>query len=122
MFKKNRYYSLQEIAGETYLLPYGQSLVERRHGFALGETGLYLWEKLDHCQNKTELIEYLTKEKGVRYDAAKDDVDNFIDFLFINQYGGNTDWDHHNWLAFRNRELGYRGFCFVCWDTCSNKL
>ncbi|MBP5278930.1 MAG: PqqD family protein [Erysipelotrichaceae bacterium] len=81
MFKKNRYYSLQEIAGETYLLPYGQSLVERRHGFALGETGLYLWEKLDHCQNKTELIEYLTKEKGVRYDAAKDDVDNFIDQL-----------------------------------------
>jgi len=45
------------------------------------------------------------------------DVDNFIDFMLINQYGGNTDWDHHNWLAFRNRELGYRGFCFVCWDT-----
>ena len=45
------------------------------------------------------------------------DVDNFIDYMLINQYGGNTDWDHHNWLAFRNRETADRGFRFVCWDT-----
>lgn len=45
------------------------------------------------------------------------DVDNFIDFMLINQYGGNTDWDHHNWLAFRNRTTGNEGFKFICWDS-----
>ena len=45
------------------------------------------------------------------------DVDNFIDYMLINQYGGNTDWDHHNWLAVRNRVKGTTGFRFICWDT-----
>ena len=45
------------------------------------------------------------------------DVDNFIDFMLINQYGGNTDWDHHNWLAFKNRERAKEGFRFICWDS-----
>ncbi|MBQ9294797.1 MAG: CotH kinase family protein [Bacteroidaceae bacterium] len=45
------------------------------------------------------------------------DVDNFIHYMLINLYGGNTDWDHHNWYAFRNRILGDNGFRFLCWDT-----
>ena len=45
------------------------------------------------------------------------DVDNFIDYMLINQYGGNTDWDHHNWVAFRNRVAGDQGFRFICWDS-----
>ena len=45
------------------------------------------------------------------------DIDNYIDFMLINQYGGNSDWDHHNWLAFRNRERANEGFRFICWDS-----
>ncbi|MBO4590313.1 MAG: CotH kinase family protein [Bacteroidaceae bacterium] len=45
------------------------------------------------------------------------DADNFIDYMIINQYGGNTDWDKHNWLAVRNRENPYMGFQFLCWDS-----
>ena len=45
------------------------------------------------------------------------DIDNFIDFMLINQYGGNTDWDHHNWFAFCNRETNDKGFRFICWDS-----
>ena len=45
------------------------------------------------------------------------DVDNFIDYMLINLYGGNTDWDHHNWFAYRNRTLANHGFRFLCWDT-----
>lgn len=45
------------------------------------------------------------------------DVDNFIHYMLINLYGGNTDWDHHNWFAFRNRVLADRGFRFLCWDS-----
>ena len=45
------------------------------------------------------------------------DVDNFIDYMLINQYGGNADWDHHNWIAFKNREDSTQGFRFICWDS-----
>ena len=45
------------------------------------------------------------------------DVDNFIDYMLINHYGGNTDWDVHNWYAFRDRTRADRGFRFICWDT-----
>jgi hypothetical protein len=45
------------------------------------------------------------------------DKDNFIDYMIINQYGGNTDWDHHNWYALRRRGTDSEGFKFVCWDS-----
>lgn len=45
------------------------------------------------------------------------DVDNFIHYMLINLYGGNTDWDHHNWYAYRNRVLREEGFRFICWDS-----
>lgn len=45
------------------------------------------------------------------------DVDNFIRYMLINIYGGNTDWDDHNWYAYRNRVLQDKGFRFICWDS-----
>ncbi len=45
------------------------------------------------------------------------DIDAFIDYMLINQYGGNTDWDHHNWYAIRRRGTDSQGFRFLCWDT-----
>ncbi len=44
------------------------------------------------------------------------DVDNLIDYMLINIYGGNDDWDHHNWVAARNRISPGSGFQFFCWD------
>lgn len=44
------------------------------------------------------------------------DKDNFIDYMVINQYAGNTDWDHHNWYAIR-RNNNQEGFKFLCWDS-----
>lgn len=45
------------------------------------------------------------------------DMDNFIDYMLINFYAGNTDWDHHNWIAFRKRGDKQTGFRFLCWDS-----
>jgi len=45
------------------------------------------------------------------------DIDGFIDYMLINQYAGNTDWDVHNWYAFRNKTRADHGFRFICWDT-----
>ncbi len=61
---------------------------------------------------------------GLREDGQPDetlqpllDAEGFCDYMLINFYGGNTDWDHHNWYAIRNRENGGKGFQFICWDT-----
>ena len=45
------------------------------------------------------------------------DIDQFIDYMLINQYAGNTDWDHHNWYAIRSQGADYTGFRFLCWDS-----
>ena len=45
------------------------------------------------------------------------DKDNFIDYMIINQYAGNTDWDHHNWYAIRRNNTNKEGFKFLCWDS-----
>lgn len=44
------------------------------------------------------------------------DVDNYIDYMLINYYLGNLDWDKNNWTAARNRTTNNNGFKFFCWD------
>lgn len=44
------------------------------------------------------------------------DVVNLIDYMLINFYGGNSDWDTHNWSAMRSRVYPDKGFKFLCWD------
>ena len=45
------------------------------------------------------------------------DIPAFIDYMLINHYGGNTDWDHHNWYAIRSRGASHQGFRLLCWDS-----
>jgi len=44
------------------------------------------------------------------------DVVNFIDYMLINFYGSNWDWDHHNGIVVRNRVNPGKGFKFLSWD------
>jgi len=44
------------------------------------------------------------------------DLDGFIDFLLVNFYNGNRDWDDNNFLAARRRTNGDRWRFFV-WDS-----
>ncbi len=52
------------------------------------------------------------------YQAIQDqylDVDNLIDYFMVNTYGGNQDWDDHNWYSGRKREAGAK-WQFFSWD------
>lgn len=44
------------------------------------------------------------------------DIENFIDYMILNFYGANWDWDGHNWVAIRNRVQPGKGFKFFSWD------
>ncbi len=45
------------------------------------------------------------------------DMDNFIDYMLLNQMSGNVDWGRHNWFAIRKKGLDSKGFQFICWDS-----
>lgn len=44
-------------------------------------------------------------------------MQNLIDYMILNFYIGNQDWDHHNWVAVRNRVKPKHGFQFLPWDS-----
>ncbi len=44
------------------------------------------------------------------------DVENYIDYMLINYYIGNSDWDANNWTVGRNRVTNDNGFRFFVWD------
>lgn len=44
------------------------------------------------------------------------DVENYIDYMLVNYYIGNQDWDANNWTVGRNRVRNDKGFNFFCWD------
>jgi hypothetical protein len=45
------------------------------------------------------------------------DVENFIDYMLLNFYNGNQDWDYHNWIACKNNAKPEEGFRFFAWDS-----
>lgn len=83
------------------------------------------WDRMmDMADAGLETTEAFQKIQGNNPDGTPNgeyenllDMDNFIDYMIINFYGGNTDWDHHNWAAIRNREKPGKGFNFICWDS-----
>ena len=44
------------------------------------------------------------------------DMENYVDYMLVNWYIGNDDWDHNNWRCFRNRENVNGGFRYLVWD------
>ncbi|MFB6343744.1 FN3 associated domain-containing protein [Saccharicrinis sp. FJH62] len=44
------------------------------------------------------------------------DLKNFTDYMLMNYYIGNGDWDGNNWLAGRSRVNPKKGFRFFAWD------
>ena len=75
------------------------------------EGNLIVWEEL--------LSTAANAAKAENYERLDTllDIGNFIDYMLINQYAGNTDWDHHNWYAIRRYGPESQGFRFLCWDS-----
>ena len=85
---------------------------------------LEAWELMTQTAASAADDTYYNRLQGRNADGERDpelepllDIDAFIDYMLINQYGGNTDWDHHNWYALRRRGADSEGFRFLCWDS-----
>lgn len=44
------------------------------------------------------------------------DIRNFVEYMLLQWYIGNEDWDENNWRAVRNRVSPDGGFKFLVWD------
>ena len=44
------------------------------------------------------------------------DLANFCDYMLVNWYIGNDDWDHNNWRCLRSRVDPGTGFRYLVWD------
>ncbi|MDO4801829.1 MAG: CotH kinase family protein [Prevotellaceae bacterium] len=44
------------------------------------------------------------------------DIENYIDYMLINWYIGNDDWDNNNWRCIRSRVNPGDGFKYLVWD------
>lgn len=58
----------------------------------------------------------LTSAESYRRVQEYIDLGNLIDWLLVNFYCGNVDWDHNNWYGGRRRRAG-ETFRFLSWDS-----
>jgi hypothetical protein len=69
---------------------------------------------LNLCSNAGN-VRFIVDQNEWNQVSAYLDVDNLIDYMLLNCYGGNQDWDDHNWYSARLRVAG-AGYKFFSWD------
>lgn len=81
MLKQQSGYFLSKVGSHCYLLPYGQSIADQKHGIQLNETGEFLWNTLHTPQTMdtltTALASYYNIERS-EYPQLTEDVKEFV--------------------------------------------
>lgn len=76
---------LQEVAGETVVLPVGMDL-DTNMMITLNSTARFLWEQLEKETSKDDLVDALLGEYGIDRGTAQLCVDNFVEKLVENDF------------------------------------
>jgi len=76
---------LQEMAGETIVMPSGDNL-DMNMMITLNSTARFLWERMEQETTKDELVDALLAEYGIDRGTAQLCVDNFVEKLVENDF------------------------------------
>lgn len=74
-------YTILKIADADYVLPYGQSIADHRHGIRLNETGLFLIHALENDVEKSDLLARFAaycEADSADYPNLERDLDAFL--------------------------------------------
>ena len=71
----------REIAGDTILVPVGQTVLDSNGLFVLNELGAFIWELLPDAKDEAEICEAILREYEVTYEEASRDVAEFMEKL-----------------------------------------
>ena len=90
----------------------------------ISEGTMDAWNSLiSKCQAGVGTIAAYQELQGKNPDGSRNplypdliDMENYIDYIIINMWGGNNDWPWRNYWVGRNRTEDSDGFQFYCWD------
>lgn len=71
----------REIAGDTILVPVGQTVYDANGLFVLNEPAAFLWDRLPQAETADQLCEALLEEYEVTAQQAAADVQEFLQAL-----------------------------------------
>ena len=81
MFKINNDFVLRRINGHNLVIPTGKRIKDFQGALVLNETGVLIYEQLQHKKTITEIVEILISEYDTNIENAKKDVEKFIELL-----------------------------------------
>ena len=71
----------REIAGEVFLVPFGESAKEFSGLFALNELGSFIWDILPEAESEEQIVNRILDEYDVTREIAEADTKEFLDKL-----------------------------------------
>lgn len=71
----------REIAGDTILVPVGQTVYDANGLFVMNELAAFIWDLLPRTENETEILEAVLREYDVSREDAQQDIGEFLDKL-----------------------------------------
>lgn len=81
MLKRQNCYLLKKINETSWLLPYGQAVADQKKGCQLNETGVFIWQALEHPMSEEQLLRQLANHYEIGSDALPALADDVHDFL-----------------------------------------
>lgn len=72
---------LREIAGETMLIPVGQTALEYNGLICLNPVGAEIWKGLQQEKNEEEILANILEQFDVTEDVAREDMKAFLNQL-----------------------------------------
>lgn len=74
-------YSIREIAGETVVVPVGETVLKSNILAVLNETGKLFWELLEKGMSTEEIVSRICSEYNVEPDTVEADLTEFVEYL-----------------------------------------
>lgn len=72
-------FKLNQVCGESFIMPMGESNIDFSKLIVLNESSLFLWQKMEGNDFTTDdLVNHLLEEYEVTEEVARRDVDAFI--------------------------------------------
>lgn len=74
-------YSIREIAGETVVVPIGETVLKSNILAVLNETGKIFWEMLSEGSSEEEIVNAVCGEYEIDRETVKADLAEFVEHL-----------------------------------------
>lgn len=78
-------YSVRDIAGETVVVPIGETVLKSNILCVLNETGKILWELLEKGGTEDEIVSAVCDEYEIDGETVKKDLAEFVEYLRNNR-------------------------------------